>query len=203
MERPKYFHTVQSHVEGGPQPIHRPSLPNLSTFACTWYRDPLIESISVLAAATAPHEVLRWLCAIKTGITQTATQFLNNPLKITDFRFCSVRIEIVEILPDRAIMTDSSFQQRGGWFAYALAEKYSLPIEPPQHKWLTDPVIGIARAIEEDHTDAHPILADALEEAGCADALWLDHLRQCPDHSGGCWVTQMILQQWQALRSTT
>jgi hypothetical protein len=38
-----------------------------------------------------------------------------------------------------------------------------------------------------------PILADALEEAGCANADILAHCRSAGDHIRGCWVIDLIL----------
>jgi hypothetical protein len=38
-----------------------------------------------------------------------------------------------------------------------------------------------------------PILADALEEAGCDDAEALKHCRQPGEHVRGCWVVDLIL----------
>jgi hypothetical protein len=38
-----------------------------------------------------------------------------------------------------------------------------------------------------------PILADALEEAGCTDAAILDHCRSGGEHVRGCWVVDLIL----------
>jgi hypothetical protein len=40
---------------------------------------------------------------------------------------------------------------------------------------------------------AAPILADALEEAGCTDAVILRHLRDKGPHVRGCWVVDLIL----------
>jgi hypothetical protein len=47
-----------------------------------------------------------------------------------------------------------------------------------------------ARAFED-----LPILADALEEAGCCDAAILDHCRQGGDHVRGCWVVDAVLDR--------
>jgi hypothetical protein len=41
--------------------------------------------------------------------------------------------------------------------------------------------------------DRLPILADALEEAGCTDAEILSHCRQPGEHVRGCWVVDLIL----------
>jgi hypothetical protein len=58
----------------------------------------------------------------------------------------------------------------------------------------TDEVERIARAIYDDHsfTDM-PILADALEDAGCLDAEVLAHCRDGGEHARGCWVIDSIL----------
>ena len=38
-----------------------------------------------------------------------------------------------------------------------------------------------------------PVLADALEEAGCTDPDLLDHLRGPGPHARGCWVLDLVL----------
>jgi hypothetical protein len=38
-----------------------------------------------------------------------------------------------------------------------------------------------------------PILADALEEAGCTDATILDHCRSWGEHVHGCWLVDLIV----------
>jgi hypothetical protein len=59
---------------------------------------------------------------------------------------------------------------------------------------LNDAVIGLAHAIYEDRAwDRMPILADALEEAGCTEAAILDHCRSEGRHVRGCWVVDFLL----------
>jgi len=41
--------------------------------------------------------------------------------------------------------------------------------------------------------DQMPILADALEEAGCTSPNILNHCRQPGEHVRGCWVVDLIL----------
>jgi hypothetical protein len=55
-------------------------------------------------------------------------------------------------------------------------------------------VLGLAKAIygEGRFTDV-PVLADALEEAGCADAEILTHLRGPGPHVRGCWALDLVL----------
>jgi hypothetical protein len=46
---------------------------------------------------------------------------------------------------------------------------------------------------KERRFEEMPILADALEEAGCTDARVLTHARQRAGHVRGCWLLDMIL----------
>ena len=60
--------------------------------------------------------------------------------------------------------------------------------------WLTPTVQSIASAIYADRAfDRLPILADALEEAGCTDADVLLHCRIPGEHVRGCWVVDLVL----------
>ncbi len=53
---------------------------------------------------------------------------------------------------------------------------------------------ALARSIYERHDfDALPVLADALEDAGCADARLLAHLRSPTPHARGCWALDRVL----------
>jgi hypothetical protein len=60
--------------------------------------------------------------------------------------------------------------------------------------WLNSSVIQLARAIYEERRFGDlPILADALEEAGCTDPAILAHCRGPGPHARGCWVLDLIL----------
>jgi len=60
--------------------------------------------------------------------------------------------------------------------------------------WENGMIPQLAEAIYEDQ-DFHrlPILADALEEAGCTEVVILKHLRSPGMHIRGCWVVDLIL----------
>ena len=52
----------------------------------------------------------------------------------------------------------------------------------------------LARTIYDDRRfDLLPILADALEEAGCGDAEILAHCRGPGPHVRGCWAVDLVL----------
>ncbi len=60
--------------------------------------------------------------------------------------------------------------------------------------WLNSTVVSLAQAIYEDRAfDRLPILADALEDAGCTNADILNHCRQPGEHVRGCWVVDLLL----------
>ena len=59
-----------------------------------------------------------------------------------------------------------------------------------------DPVIHLAQAkYEESAFDRLPILADALEEAGCSNADMLDHCRGNDQHVRDCWPVDLVLEK--------
>jgi hypothetical protein len=60
--------------------------------------------------------------------------------------------------------------------------------------WVTIPVQNIAAAIYHERAfDGLPVLADALEEAGCNDTEILAHCRGTGPHVRGCWVLDLLL----------
>jgi hypothetical protein len=60
--------------------------------------------------------------------------------------------------------------------------------------WDDGTIPKLAQAIYDERAfDRLPILADALEEAGCHDADILQHCRQPGEHVRGCWVVDLIL----------
>ncbi len=62
-----------------------------------------------------------------------------------------------------------------------------------EKRWRTETVRLLTEGITADGKfDRLPILADALEEAGCDDADILGHCRGPGPHVGGCWVVDLI-----------
>jgi hypothetical protein len=60
--------------------------------------------------------------------------------------------------------------------------------------WRTDTVLLLARQMYESRDfSAMPILADALQDAGCDEATVLDHCRGPGPHVRGCWVVDLVL----------
>jgi hypothetical protein len=60
--------------------------------------------------------------------------------------------------------------------------------------WKTRPVLDLARQMYGSRDfSAMPILADALQDAGCEDQDVLTHCRSGGPHVRGCWVVDLIL----------
>jgi hypothetical protein len=76
-------------------------------------------------------------------------------------------------------------------------------LEPVWLAWHGGAAVKLAQAVYEEpdpssgHLDAArlAVLADALEEAGCADRAVLDHLRGRGQHVRGCWPLDLCLER--------
>jgi hypothetical protein len=85
--------------------------------------------------------------------------------------------------------------------AALLREVVGNPFAPPQRDpaWLAandQAVARIARGIQAERAFGDlPVLADALEEAGCADRSVLGHCRGPGPHAPGCWVVDWVLNR--------
>lgn len=71
----------------------------------------------------------------------------------------------------------------------------TVTVQPTWKKWNDQLVEKVARTIyDEARFDELPILADALEEAGCDHPLLLSHLRSPGPHYRGCWALDWVLE---------
>jgi hypothetical protein len=73
---------------------------------------------------------------------------------------------------------------------------YVLPFRPmtADPSWLTSSVLALAEGIYADRAfDRMPILADALQDAGCDNTDILNHCRGDGPHVRGCWVVDLLL----------
>ncbi|MBA4192538.1 MAG: hypothetical protein C0467_31610 [Planctomycetaceae bacterium] len=61
-------------------------------------------------------------------------------------------------------------------------------------EWRTSTSVAIAQQMYDSRDfTAMPILADALQDAGCDSAQVLDHCRSGGPHVRGCWVIDLLL----------
>ena len=83
-----------------------------------------------------------------------------------------------------------------GDFCHRLRDMFGNPFRPVglDPAWRTPTVTALAVGIYEQRAfDRMPILADALQEAGCENEDVLDHCRGDGPHARGCWVVDAIL----------
>jgi hypothetical protein len=70
----------------------------------------------------------------------------------------------------------------------------AVQVDPAWLTWGGGLVRRLAQSIyEERRFGGLPVLADALEEAGCDDADLLGHLRGPGPHVRGCWAVDLLL----------
>ena len=85
---------------------------------------------------------------------------------------------------------------RAGQIAAVMRDIVGNPFRPAVFKttWRTETVVALAYGIYTERAfDRLPIMADALEEAGCDDVDILDHCRAPGLHVHGCWVVELAL----------
>jgi hypothetical protein len=67
-------------------------------------------------------------------------------------------------------------------------------LDPSWIAWNAGAVKKMAQVIYDERRFADlPILADALEDAGCTDPAILSHCREPGEHVRGCWVVDLLL----------
>jgi hypothetical protein len=72
----------------------------------------------------------------------------------------------------------------------------SLPANPAWLAWNDETVRRLARHVRATgELGLLPVLADALEDAGCRDAALLEHCRQFPADGGRSWVAELLATQ--------
>ena len=69
-----------------------------------------------------------------------------------------------------------------------------ITVEPAWLAWNGETVVALARTIAaEKRFKDMPILADALEDAGCTSTAITDHCRGPGLHTRGCWLIDLLL----------
>jgi hypothetical protein len=70
-----------------------------------------------------------------------------------------------------------------------------LRVEPAWRVYNDGAAVQLARWVYDAQAfEDLPILADALEDAGCSNAVILEHCRRPGEHTRGCWVVDLVLE---------
>jgi hypothetical protein len=103
------------------------------------------------------------------------------------------------VLSKVLVVADSESDRRAEARALAdlLREVFGNPFRPAAFapEWRTDTAVTLARQMYEARDfSAMPILADALQDAGCDCEAVLNHCRDTAQpHTRGCWVVDLVL----------
>jgi hypothetical protein len=81
-----------------------------------------------------------------------------------------------------------------------LREVFGNPFRPPAPtswaRWNDGAIVHLAASLyDEQRWSELPVLADALEDAGCTDLTVLAHCREGGEHVRGCWVLDWVLNK--------
>lgn len=156
--------------------------PTSETIRCCWSSDSTKSCVTFLRPD------------IEIGVSQGCADALEGGVRI-----CGVSFTVPFALYHDVETTPQAIQFRVSQCVARYVLPLLTPIAPLRADWLTSDVVALARGIHADAAfDRLPILSDALQDAGCADELVLNHLALCPDHGPSCWVVEMILDQVRA-----
>jgi hypothetical protein len=149
------------------------------------------------AAQDSQHAVVLWAChnAVRQGAPPKRAAAVANFVRF--FLVGADRLRYKEALragidtPDAAVLKTEAAAQCA-LLRCLFGEIFCSPSISPV--WRTPLAVGLAQSIDDEHAfDRLPILADALEDAGCTDAALLDHLRGPGPHVRGCWAQGLVL----------
>jgi hypothetical protein len=162
-------------------------------FACVVEPCPAVEGTSVtlsLPKGAIPHEFIPSLLG----------GFERGRVEMADCGewFCSMKIDVVQGKYHDVDSTPEAFAVKARLMMqdlrhYLIDVRGLRSLDPA---WRTPDVLALARhAHREREHEALPMLADALEEAGCDFALLLEHCRSECDHGESCWAVQLTLAE--------
>jgi hypothetical protein len=101
-----------------------------------------------------------------------------------------------DILGQRTFFQGSEYRIR---IEHLIRDIFGNPFRPVSFdpEWRTSTAAAIAKGMYDSRDfSAMPILADALQDAGCDDEDVLDHCRAADGvHVRGCWVVDLVLEK--------
>jgi hypothetical protein len=177
------------------------------------FADGLADASELEAVHTQAAEVAH-LADLRTAASDPAWAATRAASRVSDlgdpFRLASGATFLASIsaAPWAFDLDTGAIEHRGDPDARALARKdqadlvrevFANPfrevrLDPAVLAWDGGTLARLARSLYAERRFAElPVLADALEEAGCTDTSILDHLRQRAGHVPGCWALDVVL----------
>jgi hypothetical protein len=167
---------------------HRPYTEADNLFDYHIHVDARTEELSVETGWRAELSVSFWLRSLRAELLAR----LEHERNVLQCRFCCTQVEVMTMKREPRKVEREDVERE----ATRLARILTFQAEHVNHlpaSVITPDVSALAQQMIDtgDH-QAMPILADALEEAGCDWALLLKHCRTCEDHGSRCWVLHLI-----------
>jgi hypothetical protein len=141
-----------------------------------------------VADALAPDGVTTVEARDKAGAACTAASYASNSPAVRESDALEVLASAAEAAPDTTLELLAQ--------VHLIRDIFGNPFRPItlDPACNTSNIVALAQMIYDDRAfDRLPILADALEDAGCTNADILDHCRQPGEHVRGCWVVDLLL----------
>jgi hypothetical protein len=104
--------------------------------------------------------------------------------------------ELLDAVYSATVCDPDNPEEEDRYQVQLIRDIYGNPFRPVafQPDWRTSTTVGLAQSLYESRDfDRVPILADALEEAGCDSPDVLAHCRADAPHVRGCWVMDLVL----------
>jgi hypothetical protein len=160
-----------------------------------------VEVVEHLASGEGSAEEAQRLM-LKAAEEANSPDFFGNPTMayadcvVRSFSYPLGRESLCEIFRQIVGMTPDAEDRERAWQCQLLRDIFGNPFRPVAFSpvWRTDTAVALARQIYESREfGAMPILADALQDAGCDNDDILNHCRSNEAHVRGCWVCDLVL----------
>jgi len=151
-------------------------------------RKPLREAVRKITGKAALSDPLRSAVTALIDLTNDVVEGLSMSIEFSRY---------VLKHPKAMVKTDAKNEQL--LQGHYLRDIFGNPFRPIAFdpSWRSDTAVSLAKHIYESRDfSAMPILADALQDAGCDSADILGHCRDANQvHVRGCWVVDLVLEK--------
>jgi hypothetical protein len=133
--------------------------------------------------------------AVLAGVTNVFDRMCVSAFQNVVARYLAVPDVLRNTTVLNGVVVDLFFVEKGRLLRDVVGNPFDpVVLEPGWLAWGEGMISRLAQGIyEENAFERLPILADALEEAGCTEAAILEHCRDPGQHVRGCWVVDQLL----------
>jgi hypothetical protein len=171
-----------------------------------WYKK--VDALCVAVYTTKPCDPKEWMASHVVSCACSPIRSIENsspPHFLGGYRYRTLGKAWLELDyqengfgPQAAFFPPEWLREAKRTAVHTLLDLFGNPFRPLtlNPAWLTSTVLALATGIYEERAfDRMPILADALQDAGCENAEILNHCRELGEHVKGCWVVDLLLDK--------